>query len=162
MVGSRYRVKTNKTSDTDNSRLKIQSEDKQNSKINTENWWTTVCCSSVLCVYFWVLFVFTLYLEPTIVSVTCFVCLHSVSWAYHCQCPLFSLSLLCILSLLLSVSLVLFFCTLYLEPTIVSVPCFVLAIVGSRYSVKTNKTRNTGNSRLKIQSEEKQNKWHWQ
>jgi hypothetical protein len=37
MVGSRYRVKTNKTSDTDNSRLKIQSEDKQNSKINTEN-----------------------------------------------------------------------------------------------------------------------------
>ena len=37
----------------------------------------------------------------------------------------FCLSSLCILSLLLSVSLVLFFCTLYLEPTIVSVPCFV-------------------------------------
>jgi hypothetical protein len=37
-----------------------------------------------------------------------------------------------------------------------------LAIVGSRYRVKKNKTRNTGNSRLKIESEDKQNKGHWQ
>jgi hypothetical protein len=147
-----------------------------------------------------VLFVFTLYLDPTIASVPCFVCLLSVSWAYYCQCPLFCLSSLCILSLLLPVSLVLFVFTLYLEPTIASVPCFVclhsvswsyycqcplfclsslcilslllpvflvfqdtewrqtklgtLAIVSSRYRVKTNKTRNTGNSRIKIQSED--------
>ena len=33
-----------------------------------------------------------------------------------------------------------------------------LAIIDSRYRVKTNKTRDTGNSRLKIQSEDKQNK----
>jgi hypothetical protein len=116
IVGSRYRVKTNKTRNTGNSRLKI---------------------------------------------VPCFVCLHSVSWAYYCQCTLFCLSLL------------------YLESTIAGVPCFVcryslslayycqcslfcrqtkqvtLAIVGSRYRVKTNKTRDTGNSRIKIQSEDK-------
>ena len=36
------------------------------------------------------------------------------------------------------------------------------AIVGSRYRVNTNKTRNTDNSKLKIQSEDKQNKEHWQ
>ena len=65
------------------------------------------CCSSVLCVYFCVVFVFTLYLEPTIASVPCFVCLHFI------------------LSLLLPVSLDLFVFTLYLEPTIASVPCFV-------------------------------------
>jgi hypothetical protein len=170
-----------------------------------------------------VLFVFTLYLDLTIASVPCFVCLQSVSWAYYCQCPLFCLFSLCILSLLLPVSLDLFVFTLYLEPTIASVPCFVClhcilsllfpvflvffvftlylestiasvpcfvclhsvswvyycqcplfclsswqtkqgtpAIVGSRYRVKTKKTRDTGNSRLKIQSENKQNKGHWQ
>ena len=37
-----------------------------------------------------------------------------------------------------------------------------LAIVGSRYRVKKNKTSDTGNNRLKIQSEDKQNKEHWQ
>jgi hypothetical protein len=52
--------------------------------------------------------------------------------------------------------IILFVFTLYLDPTIAA------AIVGSRYRVKTNKTRDTGNSRLKIQSEDKQNKEHWQ
>ena len=33
-----------------------------------------------------------------------------------------------------------------------------LAIIDSRYRVKKNKTRDTGNSKLKIQSEDKQNK----
>ena len=61
-----------------------------------------------------ILFVFTLYLDPTIAGVPCFVCLHSVSWSYYCQCPLFCLSSLSIFSLLLPVSLVLFVFTLYL------------------------------------------------
>jgi hypothetical protein len=117
IVGSRYRVKTNKTRNTGNSRLKIESDDKQNKG-------------------------------------------HSVSWSYYCQCSLFCLSSLCILTLLLPVSLVLFVFTLYLDPTIAGVPCLTkqgtLAIVGSRYRVKTNKTRDTGNSRVKIQSEDKQ------
>ena len=88
-------------------------------------------CLSSLCILILllpvslVLFVFTLYLELTIASVPCFVCLHSVSWSYYCQCPLFFLSSLCILSLLLPVFLVLFVFTLYLDPTIASVPCFV-------------------------------------
>jgi cell division protein FtsW (lipid II flippase) len=75
----------------------------------------------------------------------------TVSWAYYCQCPLFCLSSLCILILLLPVFLVLFVFTKQ----------GTLAIVGSRYRVKTNKTRDTGNSRIKIQSEDKQNKGHW-
>ena len=83
------------------------------------------CILSLLLPVSLVLFVFTLYLESIIASVPCFVCLHSVSWAYYCQCPLFCLSSLCILSLLLPVFLVLFVFTLYLESIIASVPCFV-------------------------------------
>jgi hypothetical protein len=86
---------------------------------------SSLCILSLLLPVSLVLFVFTLYLNPTIASVLCFVCLPSVSWAYYCQCPLFCLSLLCILILLLPVSLVLFVFPLYLELTIASVPCFV-------------------------------------
>jgi hypothetical protein len=57
----------------------------------------------------------------------------------------------------LPVSLVLFVFTLYLESK-----QGTLAKVGSRYREKTNKTRDTGNSKLKIQREDKQNKGHWQ
>jgi hypothetical protein len=86
---------------------------------------SALCILNLLLSVFLVLFVFTLYLEPIIASVPCFVCLHSVSWVYYCQCHLFCFSSLCILSLLLPVFLVLFFFTLYLEPTIASVSCFV-------------------------------------
>jgi hypothetical protein len=120
IVGSRYRVKTNKSRDTGNSSLKIQWRQtkqgtpaivgsryrvKTNKTRNTGNF----CLSS--------LSIFSLLLPVFLV------CLFSFS----------------ILILLLPVSLVLFVFTLYLDPTIAGV----------------NKTRNTGNSRLKIQSEDK-------
>jgi hypothetical protein len=171
-------VKTNKTRNTGKSRLKIEWRKKKKETCLHSVSWVYYCqcslfCLSSLCILslllsvFLVLFVFTLYLESTIASVPCFVCLHSVSWVYYCQCPLFCLSSLCILSLLLPVFLVLFVFTLYLDPTIASVPCFVcLHSVSWAYycqdRVKTKKTRNNGNNRLKIQSEDKQNKEHWQ
>jgi hypothetical protein len=151
-------VKTNKTRNTGNSRLKIEWRQtkqgtlaivdsryrvKTNKTRNTDNnrlsWvyycqWSLFCLSS-LCILslvlpvFLVLFVFTLYLESIIASVPCFVCLHSVSWVYYCQWQTKQRT---------------------------------QAIVDTRYRVKTNKTRNTGKNRLKIQSEDKQNKEHWQ
>jgi hypothetical protein len=151
-MDSRYRVKTNKTRNTGNSRLKIEwrqtkqgtlaiidsrYREKTNKTRNTGNNRHK-----------------TLYLESNIASVPCFVCLH------------------CILSLLLPVCLVLFVFTLYLEPTIASVPCFVcLHSVSWAYYCQCSLfclsslcilTRDTGNKRLKIQSEDKQNKGHWQ
>jgi hypothetical protein len=150
---------------------------------------SSLCILSLLLPVFLVLFVFTLYLESIIASVPCFVCLHSVSWVYYCKCSLFCLSSLCILSLLLPVFLVLFvftvswvyyfqcslFCLSSLCILSLLLPVFLVLfvftlylesiidrIIDSRYRVKTNKTRNTGNNRLKIQSEDKQNKAHWQ
>jgi hypothetical protein len=132
-------VKTNKTRDTGNSRIKIQYLEPTIASVPC--FVCLYCILSLLLPVFLVLFVFTLYLEPTIAGVPCFVCRYSLSLAYYCQCSLFCLSSLCILILLL--------------------PVFLVAIVGPIYKVKTNKTRNTAivGSRY---SEDKQNKCYCQ